>query len=154
MSGSGQSSCRICQNACANTLSKGVDETHQVDLERSQMSQALKRLYQATSTTSRNILGKSVTSTLMKQTHQVEIEPLEAIEVSRRHREPPRAIWTTQMLSTTPDTIADTPEAAGMSALRQVRGPVGYLDERAKSGDVGDCQMTQSGGDGIQGVGK
>ena len=58
------------------------------------------------------------------------------------------------MLSTTLDTIADTPEAAGTSALRQVRGPVGYLDERAESGDVGDCQMTQSGGDGIQGVGK
>ena len=28
------------------------------------------------------------------------------------------------------------------------------MDERAKSGDVGDYQMTQSGGDGIQGVGK
>ena len=40
------------------------------------------------------------------------------------------------------------------SALRQVRGPGGYLDERAESGDVGDYQMTQSGGDGVQGVGK
>ena len=40
------------------------------------------------------------------------------------------------------------------SALRQVQGPEGYLDEQAKSGDVGDYQTTQSGGDGVQGVGK
>ena len=40
------------------------------------------------------------------------------------------------------------------SALHQVRGPGGYLDERAESGDVGDYQTTQSGGGGVQGVGK
>ena len=52
----------------------------------------------------------------MKRTHQVEIDPLEAIEASRRCREPPRAIRTAQMLSTTPDTMEDTPGAAGTSA--------------------------------------
>ena len=50
--------------------------------------------------------------------------------------------------------MADTPGAVGTSALCQVRGPEGYLDERAESGDVRDYQMTQSGGDGVQGVGK
>ena len=54
-------------------------------------------------------------SMLMKRTHQVEIEPLEAIEASRRRREPSRVIRTVQTLSTTPDTMSDTPEATGMS---------------------------------------
>ena len=152
--GSGQGSCKTHQNVSTNARNKKVGCTHLEGLKSSQTSRAPKQLYQATSMTSINVLGKSSMSMSMKQMHQVEIEPLEAIEASRRCREPSRAIQTAQMLSTTPDMMEDIPEAMGTSALRQVRGPGGYLDEQAESGDVGDYQTTQSGGDGIQGVGK
>ena len=148
MIGTGQRSCQTRQNASTNAQSKEVENTHQVDLEGSQTSQASKRLYQATSTASRNVLGKLATSAAMKRMHQVEIEPLEAIEASRRRQEPSRAIRTAQTLSTTPDMMADTPGAMETSVLHQVRGPGGHLDEQAESKYVEGNLERQSDGDG------
>ena len=51
-----------------------------------------------------------------ERTHQVEIEPLEAIEASRSRQESSRAIRTAQTLSTTPNTMGCVPGATGMRA--------------------------------------
>ena len=53
----------------ANTQSEVIDETHQVDLERSQMRQAVKRPYQAVPTMSRNSLRWSETSVQIGRAH-------------------------------------------------------------------------------------
>ena len=116
MSGSGRRSCRTRQNASTNALSEGVEETHQVDWERSRTSQAARRPHQMVTRATQNVPEASATSASMKRTHQVDIEPLEAIEASRSRREPSRAIRTAKTLSTTPNTMGCVPAAAGTSA--------------------------------------
>ena len=98
-------SCAIHQNTSTKAQNEEVENTHHVDLEGSQTSRAPKRLYQATSTTSRNVLGQSATSTLMKRTHHVEIKGAEAIWASWRGREASKAIGTAKPMSKTSDMI-------------------------------------------------
>ena len=81
------------------------------------MSQAAKWPYKAVSTTSRNALGMSETSTSTKWTHHVEIGHQEVTWATKRSRRMSRAVRTAQRLSEAPDTMGDDPRASGTSVM-------------------------------------
>ena len=113
-SGNGRRSCAKHQNMLGNAQKEKAETTHLVDIKRSQMCWAAKRPYQVVSTTSRNALEMSETSTLMKWTHHIRIGYQEVIGTYRRHWEPLRLIGTTWRLLKVLDTMGKDPRASGM----------------------------------------
>ena len=111
-----QISCTKCRNVLGSARSPGRRTTHKIDLERSQTSRAAKLPYQAVSTTSRNALGMSETSTSTERTHQVDIETEEGTWRCRESRESSRSIGTAGTFFRAPDTMEDIPGASGTSA--------------------------------------
>ena len=113
MLGSGRRSCRTHQNVSTNGLSEEVNNTHQVDLERSQTSQVAKRLSKAMSTAPQNATEAVRTMTALKRSHQVEIPSHNAIWADQRCREVSRAFRTAERLLTAPNTMGCVSGAMG-----------------------------------------
>ena len=112
-SGSGRRSCRTHQNVSTNGLSEEVNNTHQVDLERSQTSQVAKRLSKAMSTAPQNATEVVRTMTALKRSHQVEIPSHNAIWADQRCREVSRVFGTAERLLTAPNTMGCVSGAMG-----------------------------------------